>query len=338
MFRGILCYFAFRRSLGHVRHLKALGWSLSVDDRTDTDPIPDLALDLLGETLESTPRHSFRRIFEFFHTQGITDFDRHDASELVTLFLTFLRRQLRQEISRRKKQADPQVENLKRRIRELTAKPPFYSLDGSGLITLASQGDDYADDLPSISDDDLLFVVNEAYLETTSRSGWCHAIFARLVERTDCCRAITRHRLTTAMIRVNAAHADLEGTSVSRLSEPAAAAIGKCIKHAVDGTLQRVRGGVLTEFESKGRLTANVADKLADACRAYLSDYVAHGGDTDSIPSYFREAMPGVTADQYQADYKHVFDTTTAAARKILGEILKNNPTVIAFGFYLRGE
>jgi len=327
--------YTFRKALAYLRYLRSVGFHLPVDDRTDNDPLHDLSIDLLGPILESPTGRPYCRIFDFYKAQGINDFENQEADHLADLYLQFLRRQLRQESSRLRKQADPQLENLKRRIRDIVKLEPCALTNGRVVrVSLVQYGDDIRADLPEISTSELIRLAHETYATSRTRAEWCHQILAAIASTPNCCRRVSLHRLTSAMVRTNAEHIETADPLISRLPGPSRGPIRAAADEACRIALDRVRDEVLSDFAAKGRLKPAEVDCLAQSCRLYLNDFSNNGYDTESIPTFFKATMPSETHDRYLTDYKYILDKAIAHCLKVFAKTMKKNPMVRAYGFY----
>ena len=306
-------------TISYLRRLGRHGWRLPVDDRTDRDPVADLALDLLGEILQSKPGRPFHRVFEYFRAAGITPADLADQSGLTDLYLIFLRRQIRQQLSRLRKQVDSQIENLKRRIRE-TLEATKNQRHSETIPSDSTERSDIPDEL-------LHRLAEETYLESTSRSDWCLRLAAHLEQEEQYRSNVPISRLQAVMVRVNAAYADLDGSLLHGQYNSSALALQGAAEKARCATIEFVGRDIIPAFADKGRLTSEDAAGLLSICNLYLADWAACG-ETDRIPKYFREQMPPDRQERYLKDYKYILDTIIARARERFVALMRKDPTV----------
>ncbi len=331
--------YTFRRALAYLRYLRSVGFHLPIDDRTDNDPLYDLAIDLLGPILESPAGRPFCRIFNFFETQRVDHFENQEPDYLADLYLQFLRRQLRQESSRLRKQNDPQIENLKRRIKDIVKVEPCVLTNGRvARVAHMQYADDLRADLPEIAPSELTRLAHETYSTSQTRAQWCHQILEGIASFSNCCRGISLHRLTAVMVSTNAKHVETADPLLSRPPGPAVGPIKVAADDACCIALDRVKEDILRDFAARGRLKPAEVDQLTESCRLYLNDFSNNGYDTESIPTFFKATMPADTHARYQTDYKYILDKAIAHCLKVFATIMKKNPMVRAYGFYDKDE
>jgi len=125
-----ICY---NHTVGFLRRRKAMGYYLPLDQFSGNDPIADLAIDVLGFLLESKAGRSFHRILDHFtRVFGHNSGEVNDEA-LYAAFRSLVYGQARQNLSRIQKESDPQLEDLKRRFKDIIR-------DGDYIVTKSGGG------------------------------------------------------------------------------------------------------------------------------------------------------------------------------------------------------
>jgi len=328
----------YSHTVGYLRYLKAKGFQLPLEHKADGDPFGDLAIDLLGTFLRSAKENPFPIVFDYFNKAGISDPDQADPDELHHHFTVLLRGHIRRQLSRLKTQQDPQIDHLKRRFKEILIVPRFGSMQGSGgekCLFLTQYRHDLRGDKSPLPYDELVQIVERAYLKSTSRTAWCLNIFELLNQATEYQRLVKKHELLAAIVSVNAKYIDADGLQPTGLPTAENALLMRDIEEAIAQTLAWLEESVLSTFVRKSRINADEAQRFSVASERYLSD-LAHAGETDTIPQYFREVMPESEQTRYLKDYKHVFETTINNAVEDFKERLKKKTTILKYRDYFK--
>lgn len=314
-----------RLTIGYLRYLKPKGWTLPLSQQVGGDPIHDLAIDIVGSFLATEHGEPYGKLFNYYRKRGITDFHKPDPTDLWNAFRPLLFHFIRQERSNLLDEEDPQKALLKRAFKDALLTDEYQRRPGqSGAVFVNAARYDQArrEECPAISFDDLLRIVEDAYHQSTSRRHWCRAIFEALNQISSIQNFLERHTLLHAVVIVNMKHVDAAGLGTASLPGAEHGLRNSAIVRARTETLTWVRKTVLARYVTKGKLTDVQAGRLLRACENYLID-LAHSADTDSIPSYFREVMPDVDREQYDKNFKNIFDTLIARARAGFADRLK---------------
>ena len=316
-----------RLATRNLRYFQARGWKLPVNQQTGGSPIRDLAIDMVGSLLSSKPGHPYFKVYDFYMRRGIDDFERADAEDLFDTFRSLLYNWVRQERSNLLEEEDPQKALLKRAFTDFfkTDEVLVWKPKGavSEVVGLAKHAHEKREDLPFISFEELLVVAEETFHGSTTRRGWCRAIFDRLNDLNSVRNYVEKHLLLRAVVTVNMKYVDLEPAI------PASPRYGRSfsptrIEKAIRETLKVIDDTVLAGFITRGRLDNGYGELLLAACGNYLRDYAFSPG-MESIPDYFREVMPEEEHARYFKDYKHVFETIIHRAREDFLERLRKN-------------
>ncbi len=320
-----LCY---RHILGFLGYLRARGFLLPIEQKSDRDPLSDLAIDVLGPFLQSSGNRPCVLVFDFFHRRGITDFKSADSVKLYDLFRSLLFGFTRQELSRLRKDADTQLDHLKRRFKDVLKGDEYTSFstgnDRIEYIRLANVETDKHENRPMILYDRLTALVENAYHQSKSRKEWCRNIFNALNAEISVQNCLKKHELLSAVVTVNMKYVEVDALIPSYSQAADNGILKEAIEIAKKQTLAWLDKNVLRKFVQKDRITTEVADRFRDAAERYLSD-LAHSPGVDLLPVYFREVMPENEHNRYLKDYKHIFETTIRKAEDDFKKRLRKN-------------
>jgi len=327
----------YRQTLAYLRHLRFRGYRLPLDARTDSDALADLAVDLLGEIAATRDNLLFPDLFEFLKGHCNADFPESERDRIESLFTAFLTVQIRQRLSRLKLERDPQTENLKRRIKDILKQPPFIMFSaGAASETLIrlDEGDYNHDQNKLIPIGELRHLVEIAFLHSNSRTSWCHDLFRLLKELTSYSLCVRLSDLLTLMVGVNAGFIEGNARCADPFPNPQSALFRKRAELARQSAIASAHSEITDRFVSSGRLTVEEGTFFYHALARYMEDF-SSSGETDPIPTYFRESMPPETHSRYLRDYKYVFETVLYGGRDRFIAILREDPTIRELGGYI---
>lgn len=311
-----LCYRLVR---GYLRHLMNRGWSLPFDLSSDHGQLGDLALDVLGPILAGQPHDPCPRIFKFFNSRDKESFAAADDAELQATFSARLFLSIREELRSLRREADPQVEYLKRRFGDILRSCDYVSFKGRAenatYIGLAQKAEDVPQEFASISYEDLVGFVETAYYESETRSQWCRRIFEAIEMHFGTGSVVKKHELLKAVVAVNIRYLRDEALTAMPTSSADSDFQLTFAEEAKQQTLSWLEQSVILKFIGKERLSKSAADSFLRAANLYLQDLI-HSPGVDSLPVYFREVMPEVEHDKYLEIYKHPFETTMNRAEE----------------------
>lgn len=330
----LACY---NHTAGYLRRRLALGYSLPTDQFAGDGPTRDLTIDVLGFLLESKAGRSFYRILDHFASAFDQPYSEVSDEELYASFRSLVYGQARQNLSRIQKESDPQIADLKRRFKDIMRDGDYTILrsgDASGdLVHASTAADNLRLDRQILSFDELIQLVEQSYLESHSRTEWCRHIFVHLNDLDDRRNAIRKHELLSAVVAVNLRHHDLEGLRPTPLPKADFQLVISALDEAKAATLAWLETGLLPEFVSKNRIRNEEADQLKLVFEMYITD-LAHVGDTDKLPVYFKEVHPEVGPEEYLKRYKYVVDTVVSKGTEYFEELVKKKPTLQKFRDY----
>lgn len=324
---------AFLLNKGYLIYLRQKGYRLPLDMYSQETAVDDLSLDILGSLFRSGPKGPFHIIFDFYHSCNVAVFESADPVRLWGLFEKLLKGFTHQELSRIKKQSDPQIEILKRRFKDIL-KDDIYVGKVRGYaeyIHLSDREPNF--DRTIIPYGELRSIAEQAFAHSTNRKQWCRKVFEMLGENPEYCGAVPRCELLQAVISVNASFLEIPEFSPRSLPDPEKSAIREAVADAKEETLQHIEEKVIQPFVVKKRIAAADAHLYVKACGRYLDDF-GHDGESDAIPAYFREVMPAAYADKYLIDFKYVFETVLKGAREEFIVRMKKNPIIRQSGDY----
>lgn len=331
--------FVYRRTLGFLSYLRKVGYRLPDGSGLEHGALDDLAIDILGGFFGgSTASRPYPVIFDYFRRISDAVLPVENRPDVQTLLLGLLKSFVRQELSRLKKQDDPQIDNLKRRFKDLLDSSEFVALRSDSCdevhLCLSKNINALRPDKPMMPYEQLESIVKQAFLDSHSRSEWCRLIFEQIDTATDFRNLVRKHELLRAVIAVNTEYLDIDAWQPARLPRPQQGYLRDEIDRARDETLLWMKGSIVADFVVKERITAQEADLLATAAEKYLTDY-AFDGDTDAIPVYYRETMPESYHPRYLTDHKYVFETIITKSVENFVERLKKDSTIRGLGDYL---
>ncbi len=299
---------------GFLRYLRALGHTLPLVEQSNIkQALDDLALDILGSFLRSEPNKPFVIIFRYFRQKYGDDIDSRKPAEACDSYCSLLFGYIRQELSRIRAKADPQVEKLKRRFRDILNGHNYVRLsstdDRTAIFCLHKYESQLRPNRPFIERDQLLEIVDRAYLDNIKYTEWCYGIFDWLNKYTSVRNALIKHELIRAVIVVNSRHV-LDNSIWAFPPNLADWEIKeKTLLKAKDETLNWISKTVLAGFVEKEKITPDHGICFRQAVDRYLLDLLYSRG-VDLLPAYFREVMPKSEHPRYLDGYKHIFETT----------------------------
>lgn len=310
---------SYRLVRGYLVHLMKQGWSLPLDQTSERDQLGDLTIDVLGPILASAPGRPCYRIVDYFGKKGIIDFSKADSEQLFGEFTSRLFQMVREELRTIRRDADPQVEHLKRRFSDTLSKGEYESFTPKGSSTtyvrLSSDANTECDKLPLITYEDLLEIVEVTYFNSKTRSQWCSNVFKEIDDRDDIRNCIKKHELLKAVIEVNLRYLRDEAL-LSPQSPTPESELRRTIAHDVRRqTVTWVRKNVVLRFVEKNRIPEWTLDRFVQAADVYLQDLI-ESSDVDKLPVYFRVVMPEEEHEKYLKHYKTPFETTLRRAEE----------------------
>ena len=302
--------------------LKTRGWRLPIHERDENHSISDLAIDILGEFFQSRPHRSFHVIFDYFDRQGMTNYDK-DIEEVYDQYRILLWSFTKQALYRLTNQENPQIANLKRRIKEIL-KSEEYSRYGPDkeFVYLGKYENELRDEKDMITKESLNDLVETAYLRSKTRSELCRNIFRFLNDKQEYCNFLRLHDLIESIISINSRHVELDGNGTGNLPDPRSSLRRRVVNEAIDYALGLVKTNEMKHYILKKRIEDLEAAYFLEAARHYLMDK-GNDGSTDSIPTYFREVTPANMHKEYLNKYKYIFETIINRADDYFVDYLK---------------
>lgn len=329
-----LCY---SEAILYLRILRSLGWKIPEYQVQHERAISDIAIDLLGPFLASRKERPFFVVFEYFQRHGLSDPDQIDPEALCRRFVILLRGFIRRELTYIRGLENPQIKNLKRRIKDILTGPEYGSRlwpnEKDESCFAVENADRLRFESPPISSDCLYRIVRDAFDRSCTRTEWCSRIFRLLDRESEFRNAVELPDLISAMVAVNAEFIDAAHPDMKRISTPAEDLIDRQMSETIDETIIWLKAEVVDRFCRKGRISEADAILMLKASRAYLEDYNLSGNEED-IPKYFLNLRPGLSRAEYQKRYKYILET---AIKQGLGEFrkrLRKELTIWPFGNY----
>lgn len=311
---------------------------MPVESGTDYDILSDLAIDILGSFLRSTRDQPYAVIFDHFHEKGMSGYDQLDPVELFKQFRSLLFGFVRQELSRIKKETDPQLDHLKRRIKDILKQPNYNTFftanNHTEFVCYADNETNKRNSCPPITYGQLLVLVKEAYDLSRNRNEWCHNIFKALNDMTYLQNCLKKHELISAMVNINMKYVEVDGLQSSRFPGTDYQVHEKAIENARKLSLSWLDKNLLKRFVQKDRITKRISQQISMAVDMYLSDMIYSSG-VDLLPAYFREVMPESEHARYLKDYKHIFETSIYKTEQYFRDLIKKSIN-LSYSDYLK--
>lgn len=328
-------------TISYLRLLRSTGWRLPEEQVQQENTLSDLAYDILGAFFASRGNKPFFIVFAYFERHGLTDIEQIDSGVLLKKFLILLRGFIRKELTLLRGAENPQIKNLKRRIKDILVGPEYCTKEWpderTDYIFIVGNKNCLRSDLPPITSDFLIKMVREAFALSRTRTEWCGCIFKFLNDRHEFRNAIPLSELLKVMIAVNVEYADSTGFSMGHVSTPSEDSLRKLVYEAISDTMDRVESEVVKHFVDKEHLVAADVPKVMDACRTYLQDYFLDG-NTDEIPKYFRAYNPEISQSIYVKKYKYVMEKAIKCSLDEIREKLRKYLIIRPFSGYIYKE
>jgi len=300
-----LCHDFAKVYLYRVKHI---GYDLRLEGRDGAKGMSERAYDIRGEFLAIK-----------------SDKPLHDG------------RFVRQELGKINYQENPQIQNLKRRFKNIFRDEEFCLKEGTGKghtrIYMCQYADDLREENPPIPYDELYKYAEKAFADANTRVQWCHKIFELLNAADEYQNLIVKYELLSIVVSINARYIDLYGLRPPDMSSARDTSIRNAIDKARKKTIIWLKKEIIPDFITKKRIDKDEGERFAKAAELYLID-LGNDAWNDLIPDYFRVFMPEEKHKLYLKDYKYVFETIIMGAKEYFINILKNDSTISGFGDY----
>ncbi len=321
----------------YLYRLKHIGYDLRLEERDDNKSISDRAYDILGVFLGSKAGKPFHHVFKCFEKLGLDELSMVTDQDLCYQFKGCLGRFVGQELGKINYQENPQIQNLKRRFKNIFKNEGFCLRERTGKghtkIFMCEYANDLREENSPIPYDELYILAEKAFADSTTRVQWCHKIFESLNGSKEYQNLIVKYELLSIVVSINAKYVDLYGLRPSAMPSARDASIREAIDKARKKTIIWLRKEVIPDFIAKQRIDQDEGERFAKAAELFLID-LGNDGWTDPIPDYFRAFMPGEKHKPYPEEYKYVFETVIEKAKENFKDILGDDPTISDFGDY----
>ncbi len=304
-----ICYY---HTVGYLRYLKAKGVTIELHDADEYKSLMDLAYDILGDFLHSGDNRPFYVIFDYFSRHKITDFDNTDLDILYDHFTILLRGFVRKILYKNRKEQNPQAANLERRIIDILKSDKYdifkQNPDSAEYICLAKNKDRLRREYQPLLLADLLTIVYSVFSKEkcNNRIDWVNNIFSELEIATEFQNFIKKNDLIRAMIHINESFIELDGGSPFPFPHADSGINRRAIDEEKINSLEYAEV-MAKDYVGKGKITPHEAELILIAAEKYLTDF-AFDGQTDKIPTYFFEIIPGCSQEKYLKKYKYIFE------------------------------
>lgn len=317
-------------AMGFLRYCHSRGYSLPLHRADREAAYSDLAVTLIGELFRSEPGRAFAPIFDYFERHHLTNFQSVSGAELYRHFKTLICGFVKRQLFRLRKVENSQAEILKRRIKDILRSREYIKIetdyDEPVKVASAKSAQNLRENAPPVPSERLREVVEQAYVESLSRSEWCENIFKVLDAEDDYENAVGLNELLALMVSVNA---EALQELLPRPNEPVSPET-QAMRNFLDGLIQRTVGwaekNVIGDFALQGRIEISHARAYGRALENYLLD-LCHSGETDSMPQYFREVMPPDEHNCYAKQHKYMFERVISESVKYFTGRLKEQTT-----------
>jgi hypothetical protein len=297
----------------------------------------DIAYDILGPFLASRKERPYYVVFEYFERHGMNDPELIIPEILCRCFRILLRGFIRKELTLIRGLENPQIKNLKRRIKDILAGSDYSSKvwpgDKSESCYWAENEAHLRGDCPSVTGDPLYELVKDAFMQSCTRTEWCLQAFRLLDKKIEYRNAVKVHDLISTMIAVNAEFVDAAGQGTWRIPTPVEDYIDKRMSAVIDETITWVESEVLSRFSNKGRISRPDIALILKASRHYLEDFGLDGKPAE-IPKYFQNLKPGLSQNDFQKQYKYILETAINQGLREFQRRLRKELTIHPFGNY----
>lgn len=320
----------------YLRYLRSSGWRLPEDQMQQEHALADIAYDTLGPFLASNKNQLYFVIFDYFDRHGLSK-SNATLDTIAEHFRILLRGFVRKELTLIRGFENPQIKNIKRRVKEVLSGPDYGSKEftdsGIDCVFAIHHSADLRDDHPLISSESLDEIVRTAFRLSLNRSEWCARIFELLDEISEVRSVIPKYRLISNMVAVNAEYVDAVGIVTGHLPTPREEYLRQTIGQLMCESLDWLQTSVIPGFVDKGRLKPEDAPLVIGACRSFLND-MRQDGDAGKIPQYFLPLKPELSQSEYLKRYKYIMDTAVSRVVTDLRQRLRANSTIWPFGTY----
>ncbi|MFH1891312.1 MAG: hypothetical protein ABIK83_01350 [Candidatus Zixiibacteriota bacterium] len=327
----------YRHTLGCVSFLERKGYILPSETGDREQRLSDLTIDILGTLLRCDGSRPFHLVSEHFERYGMHDYDQVSSEDIRSCLSVLLNGHARQELHKLRKQDDPQIDNLKRRFKDILKGKEFASCsadsDRAEYVHLLKYAHDLRKDMRPSTGEFLQSVSEDAFRESNSRMTWCHDIFERINDETGYQNFAIKHELLSTVVSINCRELEFYADLMHKPGGPKAGMLRRELDRGMAATLEWAETDLLIKFRENGRISESESVRLMTALNAYLSDFCEHG-QTDPIPRYFKESMPPEACDRYLDDYKYVFETLVNKSIDYLKEFVRKKATSLGYGDY----
>lgn len=256
--------------------------------------------------LESKPPH-FKKLFNYFRSQGISDIQSQPADRLEELFLPFFYQQLKQALYRESRAENPEKSSIQKTIENILRGAEFSKVPGHlDAICLTKSLDQLRPTAYPITRHLIDGLAYESVLATTKTTDLCREFFHRLEEFDDHQKFVKRRELVFALVNAveRHIHDSILGSGYS--GTPETVRQRQAIEEAAYRAMERIRTTEIAVLLEKGTVNQSEAACLVAACTTFLADR-SDGGAMASYATYFRESFPSKFHDLYERTYKYRF-------------------------------
>ncbi len=310
--------FCLNHTIGYLEYLKAIGYTLPSEHKSNSQYLTDMAHDILCPLFRRDSSGKYTIIDDYFARKGVSDYSQHSSGELFTLFSILLRGFAKRELSVIRKNENPQAGKLKKGLKEILMPPEYSIFTQNGksekLIYKSEFKEDLRQEKISIPDIELYTLILDTFYVSSKRTTWCREMFLRLNTLPEFQNLIARYRILANAVKINVEYVELSYRQAGFAQPDQEHAKSEVLK-AIESILNSLMNGRIAKYHSQGRINEYEAKGLINAARNYLID-ISLGGFVEAYPAYFREQTSIDSGPDYQKKYKYLVDS-------VLGEALK---------------
>ena len=297
----------FTKTVAYLSVQKSRGRILPNSGSDESREIEDLAHQLLERIfLDSKPPH-FRKILDYFKSQGVAEIEAISPAELQDLFLPFFYQQLRQGLDREGRLVHAESSATRKTIENILQSADFGKVpDQPKCVYYCAGVDSLRQKSPPVSRKLLDWLAYESVLTTTKTTDLCREFFRRLNEQGDCRNFVGRTELVFSLLRAIDRYVDDTVFGPARPPEPETARQLQVALASAVRALERLTTDNLRSLIEQGKITDEEGGYFAAAGQSYLADR-SNGGSVAMFSEYFRESFPDSYHQRYEGTYKHRF-------------------------------
>lgn len=324
----------------HLIHRLKSGHRLPLDLTNPDRSVEGLANDVVGYFLCEQDDPPYPWIFDYLALRGYSQFTGEEMPEVWRVLRSVLLGFTDKHVFKIGREENPE---MGRTAKALEAALRLLASDGEITMTEIEHGartlvrsttvTEVLTDREMITPHHLLLLVAEVYANTANMVELCRQTIKLVSEQDKFQRRFFKHEFLEAAKSVVSIHAEIWSPGLASVPGPIAQLLKQEVEQERRNTLEHATGSLIAEQLHKARIKGEEAPRLFVAVERYLLDVCNYA--FDGLPTYFREALPGVKKASYREDYKYAFETVTNRSREDLFDRIRKNPTIRKLRHYL---